>query len=233
MPSLHSVSALNDLIMQLPERQRLHVLGRCDVVDLAFGQVLCVPGHALEYAYFPLTATLSLLVSVRSHPVLVLGMIGNEGMLGGTLVLDTDNSPLHGQVQAGGTALRMTAPHLRDEISTEPAVRQMLDCYQYALHVQLLQTAACNTFHPVEQRLARWLLTAADRSHIGKLHFTHQHLADMLGVRRSAVTIAAGRLRDRQIIAYARGVVSILDRSALEAASCECYATNPGGPVPS
>lgn len=214
---------INHLIAQLPNRQRQQVLGRCDVVDLAFGDVLCVPDQAFANVYFPMTATVSLLVMVSRHPTLELGMIGNEGVLGGPLVLGMDISPLQGQVQGAGTALRMTAPLLRREISTEPALRQVLSRYLYSLTRQLLQTAACNTYHQVEQRLARWLLMSDDRCHTGRLQLTHQLLADMLGVRRSAVTIAAGKLRDRQIIGYARGVISILDRHALEAVSCECY----------
>lgn len=225
------MAAINQLIARLPDRQRQQVLDRSELVELAFGDVLCVPGRALTHAYFPITATVSLLVTVSRHPVLVLGMIGNEGMLGGTLVLGTDDSPLQGQVQGAGTALRMPAAHLRQEISAEPALRQLLGCYLYALNLQLLQTAACNTYHQVDQRLARWLLMAGDRSHTGKLDFTQQFLANMLGVQRSAVTIAAGKLRDRHIIDYARGVVTILDPHGLEKASCECYVDGNQKPV--
>jgi CRP-like cAMP-binding protein len=153
-----------------------------------------------------------------------MSMIGNEGMLGATLALGVTTNPLRAVVQGSGSALRMTIARFRRELRTSAELRRTLDMYLYVLFEQLAQTAACNSFHEAQARLARWLLMTHDRAHGGRFRLTHLFLAEMLGVRRSAVTIAAGELQRRRLIHYTRGHISVLSRSGLEAASCECYA---------
>ncbi len=191
---------------------------------MAFGSVLCEADHPYQYVYFPLTGFISLVAVVDRHQPLELGLIGNEGMLGASLLLGVPNAPLRAVVQGTGTALRMSAKQLRSELDDSPALQKAMGRYLYVLMAQLSQTTVCTRFHEVEARLARWLLMTHDRAHADNFHLTHQFLADMLGVQRSAVTIAAGVLQSRMLIRYTRGQIHILSREGLEATSCECYA---------
>ena len=152
-----------------------------------------------------------------------MGLIGSEGMLGVTLVLGINTAPLDAVVQGSGTALRLSASQLQRELRDTPALFKILSRYLYVLMAQLSQSVACSHFHETEPRLARWLLMTHDRAHADHFYLTHQRLADMLGVQRSAVTIAAGTLQKRKLICYTRGEINILDRAGLEAGSCECY----------
>jgi len=216
-------AVVNRLIEGLPRAERARLLARCDLVDLRFGTVLCEPDRPLRHAWFPLTGFVSLLVPMAGHPPLEMGLIGNEGMLGASLVLGIGTARLRGEVQGDGTALRITTPHLKLELKRSAALRHTLSRFLFVKIAQLAQSAACTSFHEVEARLARWLLMSHDRAHADHFHLTHQFLADMLGVRRSAVTIAAGALQDRKLISYSRGTIKVLDRAGLEGASCLCY----------
>lgn len=224
MSSSKKTPVVNHLIASLPRADRARFLRHCDPVDLVFGTVLCKPGEAFPFVYFPLTGFISLMATVSKHPALEVGMIGSEGMLGGTLALGVDSALLLGIVQGSGTALRMTVPHLKNELAINPALVRVLKRYVFVLMKQQSQSSACNSFHEIDARLARWLLMVHDRSHSDHFYSTHQYLANMLGVQRSAITIAAGMLRDKGLIDYARGKIQITDRFGLEAVSCECYA---------
>jgi CRP-like cAMP-binding protein len=218
-----AVRVVNRLIDGLPHSARAAILKRCKPVDLAFGSTLCEPDRRLQHVYFPLTGIISLVTPVTGHPPLEMGLIGNEGMLGATVVLGISVARLHATVHRTGTALRLSVPQLRQELAGNNPLRRMMSRYLYVLLVQLSQTAACARFHEVEARLARWLLLTHDRAHSDHFRLTHQYLAGMLGVQRSAVTIAAGALQRKKLIRYVRGKIEILDRPRLEAASCSCY----------
>ncbi len=213
----------NRLIEGLPKRTRKRILERSETVDLVFDTILCEPEKLFRHVYFPLSGFISLVATVGRHPPLEMGLIGTEGMLGVTLVLGVPASPLRGVVQGPGAALRMTARELGLEMRNSPSLVRTLNRYLYVLMAQLSQTTGCTRFHEIEARLSRWLLMTHDRAHADHFHLTHQFLANMLGVQRSAVTIAAGALQDRKLIAYTRGEIRILDRLGLEAKSCECY----------
>lgn len=214
---------VNRLIDNLPRQERSRIIARCHSVDLALGAVLCQPGQPFEHVYFPTTGFISQVVKINGHQPLELSLIGNEGMLGATLALGVQAASASAVVQGAGTALRMTAAQLRRELRDAPSLLLMLNRYLYVSIAQLSQSAGCTAFHEVEPRLARWLLMTHDRAHADHFNLTHEFLADMLGVRRSGITIAAGVLQRRKLIRYSRGEIRVLDRKGLEAASCECY----------
>jgi len=218
-----AVHVVNRLIEGLPRKERSRLLESCDLVNIDFGSILCEPDQPFRHVYFPLTGFISLVVAVDGHQPLEMGLIGNEGMLGVTLALAVYNVPLRGVVQGSGTALRMTALQLRGALRDSPVLVRRLHRYLYVLMAQLSQGAACIHFHEVDARLARWLLMTHDRAHADHFHLTHQFLADMLGVQRSAITIAAGNLQRDKLIQYTRGEITVLNRIGLEAAACECY----------
>ena len=217
------VPIVNHLLEGLPRKSRGEFLRECDLVSLAFGAVLCERDESYRHVYFPLGGIVSLVATVSDHAPLEIALIGNEGMLGATLVLGVKRARLQSVVQGAGTALRMPAPRFRRALRESPALRSVVGRYLFVVLTQLSQSTACTRFHEVEARLARWLLMTHDRAHGDRLHLTHEYLADMLGVRRSAVTIAAGALQGRDLIRYVRGKIEVVDRQGLEAASCECY----------
>lgn len=223
MAAATSARVVNQLIGSLPRQERNRIVERCQKVDLVFGTVLCEPDQPIEHVYFPLSGFISLVMKLGGHQPLELALIGNEGVLGATLALGVRDAPVGAVVQGPGTALRMTAAQLRRELQESPGLLLTLNRYLYVSMTQLSQSAACGAFHEVEPRLARWLLMSHDRAHADHFHLTHEFLADMLGVRRSGITIAAGVLQRRKLIRYSRGEISVLDRKGLEAASCECY----------
>lgn len=213
----------NRLLEDLPSRLRSAVLAACEQVNLPFGRVLYEQDRTFSHVYFPLTTVISMVTTVSEHPPLGIVLIGNEGMLGATLMLGVKAAPLRAVVQGPGTALRMDAARFPGLLRDNPSLDRILSRYLYVLLEQLSQTAACVRFHEVETRLVRWLLLTHDRAHADHFHLTHQFLADMLGVQRSAITIAAGVLQQKNLISYSRGEITIVNRAGLEAICCECY----------
>lgn len=214
---------INRLLEELPRKDQQRALKRCESVLLVVGTILCEMDEPLRHVYFPVTGFISLVTTASGHEPLEIGLIGNEGMLGVTAVLGVDSAPQRAVVQGAGTALRMSKAQFAEELHKNPHLARSLNRYLYGWVVQLSQNTVCNRFHEVEARLARWLLMTQDRAHSDDFNLTHEFLANMLGVRRSAVTIAAGGLRRRRLIQYVRGEIRILDREGLESVSCECY----------
>lgn len=225
---VHAIAAVrssNRLIDCLPDALGDRLLALGEQVELEFDAVLCESGQPYRAVYFPYSGFISLIAGVRGHPALDMGLIGSEGMLGVTLALDLGIAPLRAVVQGRGSAWRIPANRFSRLLRDSRTLRRVLQRYLYASFAQLAHGTACARFHEVEPRLARWLLLTHDRAHGGSFHLTHQYLADMLGVQRSAITIAAGTLQGRRLIQYSRGEISVLDREGLKAAACECYAT--------
>jgi len=213
----------NSLILSLPRAERDSILSACDSVELDLNQTICEANDPIRHVYFPATAYISLITPNDAAASLEVGMVGSEGMFGTALLLDIKRSPFTGLVQGSGSAFRMTAAKFKRAINDNSSFRRRLNSYFYFLTEQIAQTAACSRFHPVDARLARWLLMAADRAHGAKFRLTHQFLAFMLGVRRAGITEAAGRLQAKNLIHYSHGVVTVLDHRGLEANSCRCY----------
>jgi CRP-like cAMP-binding protein len=215
----------NQLLAGLPQPLRNRLLGRLEPVELSLAEVLCTSGERMPYVYFPIQSFVSLIAPLDGHVGLEVGLVGDEGMVGSSLLLGVEAAPMHALVQGAGTAWRMETAALLKELSRNPPLRQLLSRYLYVTLTQLAQTAACTRFHLVEARLARWLLMTRDRAHADKFYITHSFLSHMLGVRRAGITRAAVALRKRKLIHYSRGMLTVMDGEGLERAACSCYTT--------
>lgn len=218
-----TIPAANRLLIALPAGEREPLLVNGEKVELVLPEVLYRAGEVISHVYFPTGSFISLATPADGCASLEVGLIGNEGMLGITLMLDVDVAPFHALVQGAGPALRIAAPTFIRILRQSPALQQALKRYLFVSMSQLAQTAACTRFHVVQSRLARWLLMAQDRAQSRSFHVTHVFLAYMLGVRRVGITKAANSLQKQKLISYHRGEITILDRNGLEAASCGCY----------
>jgi CRP-like cAMP-binding protein len=191
-------------------------------LSLTLGAVL-YETKPVRHVYFPVTCTVSLLAPLTDHFPVEVGMVGSEGMVGVSVALGVSTSPVRAVVQASGKALRMGASSFQRELQRNAGLQINIQRYIHLLMAQLAQTAACNAYHPIEARCARWLLMTRDRMQSDRVEFTHESLARMLGVRRVGVTIAAGNLQRQGLIQYSRGHIAILDPKRLAKTACECY----------
>jgi len=216
----------NQLISALPARDARHLIGICQEVPLVLADVMAERGKPTRHVYFPTQGFISLVAQIEGHPGLEVGMVGAEGMLGVQVTLGVATSPLHALVQGTGMAWRAPVVAFRRELATSGPLQRRLGAYVNVLMSQLVASAACQRFHLVGPRLARWLLMSQDRSRAAHFHVTHEFLAYMLGVRRVGITVAAGQFARAGLIAYRRGELEVLDRAGLEAAACSCYASD-------
>lgn len=213
----------NHLLAALPVKDYQRVLTQLQKVPLPFMKVLCESGDAGNYVYFPNEGLISLCVVLSDRTPREIGLIGNEGMLGIAAALGMKTTPLRALIQMPGSAMRMKANALRAELKRGGAMQQVLQRYVHALFTQVSQSAACVSAHAVDKRLSRWLVMTHDRAPGDEFEMKHEFMAMMLGVTRSVVTRAAGRLQKQTMIRYTRGQVTVLDRRRLEATACECY----------
>jgi CRP-like cAMP-binding protein len=214
----------NQLLAALPAKDYKRLLPHLEPVRLPFMEVLYESGDAIEHVYFPNDGLLSLLVVMKDRTLREIGVIGREGMLGVAVALGMKATPNRALIQLPGSAMRMKADTLRDELKRGGALQDVLQHYAHSLFTQVSQSAACASAHTLNKRLSRWLVMTHDHAPGDEFEMKHEFLAMMLGATRSVVTRAAGLLQDEKIIRYTRGQMTILDRSRLEATACECYA---------
>lgn len=213
----------NLILSQLPEGQLLSLSRHLTPVELPLGMRLSEPNQPVEHAYFPLTGLISTDALTSSGESVEVGVIGREGFAGISGLLGHPQMQHSVEMQGSGRGLRIRMSILREEFLRGGVLASLVYDFMYLQMVQMTQSVLCNRLHPVEARLARWLLTSADRSEREQLMLTQEFLAQMLGARRSTVTVAAGLLQRQGMIEYKRGKIRITNRPSLESAACECY----------
>jgi CRP-like cAMP-binding protein len=192
-------------------------------VSLEYRQLLQDVGTPLDTVYFIESGLASVLTVMSNAATIETGMIGNEGVVGVLGILGAESSAQQVIVQVPGTALSISTARCRAVFNQRPGLQRVIHRFTEAVYTLTGQTAACNRLHPIEQRMARWLLMSSDRIQSLTMPMTHEFLASMLGVRRVGVTQTAGELQRSGLIQYQRGSLTIIDRDALEDHACECY----------
>lgn len=213
----------NRLLAALPAEQWHAWLPHLEAIEMPLGQVLYEPGETMRNVYFPVTSIVSMLYVMENGASAEMAVVGNEGVLGVALFLGGSSTSSRAVVQSGGHGVRMKAQHVMAEFAKGGPITHLLLRYTQALLTQTAQTAVCNRHHSLDQQLCRWLLLSLDRLEGPELVMTQELISNMLGVRREGVTDGATKLQKAGIISYARGRIKVLDRTALESRTCECY----------
>jgi len=217
-------AARNFLLAALPPEERVWLERQAEAVPLERGEILHEQGDELGAAYFPFDGMISLVTVLnKSGKVVETAIIGREGALGATACFGPQQAFRRAMVQVAGSAARIPAARLREATERSAALRTVLGRYNEVLLAQAQQIAACNAFHEAEERLARWLLQTHDRVDSDTVPLTQELLAQMLGVRRTTVTLIALTLQERGLLRYRRGRIEIVNRAGLEGLACECY----------
>jgi CRP-like cAMP-binding protein len=213
----------NWLLRGLPREEHELLAPHLESISLTVGQVICEVNAPVEYVYFPENGVISHLSVMTDGSAVETATIGHEGMSGIAVFHGVDRTPEHAFVQVPGEAERMSAEAFRRVIKQTPVLDALLGRFTVALITLIGQNSGCNRKHSVLRRCARWMLMSHDRVGRDGFELTHHVLSQMLGVRRASVTEAALALSQAGAIEYRRGFVNVLDRQALERASCECY----------
>jgi CRP-like cAMP-binding protein len=216
----------NQLLAALPQVDRNHWQSRMELVELSLNQVLYSTVRAPEYVYFPTTAIVSLMSTTRDGASAEVAVVGNDGVVGVSWLLGADSAAADAVVQSAGRAFRISAEFVKNEIEHSYGVMKVVMRYAQSVLGQMAQTAVCNRYHSIEQQLCRRLLSGVDRLPSDELDMTHELAANLLGVRREGVSMAAHKLQEAGLIRYSRGHIVILDRERLEEKTCECYAAS-------
>jgi CRP-like cAMP-binding protein len=213
----------NQLLAALPREEYHRLQPHLEIVCLARRQILHEINEPLAYVYFPTQALTSMVSLMEDGATIEVGVVGKDGMVGLPICWGGNSATTQAIVQIPGEAVRMTADRFKAEFDRHEALYRLILLYTQSLFTQVAQTAACNRRHNVEQRLARWLLSIEDRVQGKQLLLTQEFIAQMLGIRRSGVTVAATALQQAGTIRYSRGKIAIIDREKLRSAACECY----------
>jgi CRP-like cAMP-binding protein len=214
---------LNQLLAALPADVFARLERELKPVHLGLGQIIYEPGEALQHVYFPTTAIISLLYTMENGASAEMGLVGCDGLVGIAVFMGGDTTPNRAVVQCEGDAFRLELRFFREEFRRVGELHRALLLYTQALLTQMSQTAVCNRLHSIDQRLCRCLLLCHDRLQTDELIMTQELIANMLGVRREGVSVAAHRLQEAGLIHYRRGRITIVDRPGLERTVCECY----------
>ena len=213
----------NNLLAALPPSDYERLVPHLKLVSLPTRQVIYEPGEPITQIYFPQHAVISIVTSMKDGSTVEVGIVSNEGMVGIPVILGGKTTTTKAFVQVAGAGMQIDADVLRTEFKRGGAIQNLLLRYVRGIYTELTQSCACNRLHTLEERLARWLLTVSDRLESEEFPLTQEFIAQMLGVRRSGVTVAASTLSRAGMIRYQRGQINILNRKDLEATSCECY----------
>lgn len=223
MAHAHDWKSTNRLLDCLPDAacDRLHA--HLQRVPLPAGKVLFESNASQGHVYFPRSGVVSLLYVMDNGDTGEIAMVGNEGAVGISVVVDSTTTPTRAQVQVPGEAWLLKGDVVEAEFRHGGAFQQLMLRYTQFLLAQMAQAVLCSRHHAVEKQLCRWLLLAYDRTHGDQLHLTQESISNALGVRREAISEAASRLQEADVIRYSRGNIRLLDRDALGARSCGCY----------
>ncbi|MGH9514582.1 MAG: Crp/Fnr family transcriptional regulator [Terriglobales bacterium] len=219
----HGNTIHNEILLGLAGTEAEALFSKLELVRLKVHHLLHEPGDAMKSVYFCNSGMISILSVFPDGKSVEVGLVGKEGVVGLPILVGFRTAPTRAVSQIDATAFRVDGEALIALVSKSPLLERRLNQYSLVFAMEITQIAACNRLHDVEERLARWLLMCADRVNSNQLPLTQELLAQMLGTRRSSVTVAAGMLQKAGIIAYNRGDVKIVDRRKLESVACECY----------
>ncbi len=213
----------NALLDGLPAELRESLIARMHAVSLPVGTEILKPGEVPEYAHFMTSGITSVVTFMTDGGGAEVGLVGREGVVEGINLLGSAKNPTTAFVQVAGSALKIRFDELMKEAFASEVLLRSILAFVQSHSFTLSQLAACSGLHEVEERLARWLLMVGDRLESERFDLTQEFLAQMLGTRRTSVTLAAGSLQRSGLIEYKRGHIHILDREKLQSAACECY----------
>jgi CRP-like cAMP-binding protein len=214
----------NLLLASLPNGEYRRLFPKLEQIALTYGENVYERGEIIRHVYFPDSGIVSLLAAVEDSATLEVGIVGREGFVGLPVFLGVKTSLNRSIVQGAGFAMKMSAADFLTECRSGGILTRLLLRFTHSLLAQISQSAVCYRFHPIDARLARWLLMTSDRMETGDFPVTQEFLSNMLGVRREAVNKSAVILQQQHLINYTRGNVSIINRAGLEKAACGCYA---------
>jgi CRP-like cAMP-binding protein len=217
--------ARNRILRQLSAAERARIWPKLTLVVWKRGQIVYDTCAVQRWAYFPIDSIVSIMLFLEDGHSCETALVGNDGLVGLPIVTQTESTLAHAAVQVAGSAFRLPASVLREEVERNEGIRNLVLRYAQVRLTQIGQLVTCNRYHTIFQQLARWLLFAADHNCSDYLELTHEQIANSLGVRREGVTEAAGRLQKAGLIANLRGRIRVVDHDGLQTVCCECYRT--------
>lgn len=214
---------LNQILAALPPAEYARLLPDLVLVDMPLGWTMSESGDHVRFLHFPVSGVVSLIYALEDGSSSEIALVGNEGLVGISIYMGGDSMPSSTEVQSAGQAYRLSRKVMKHEFELGGKLQHLALLYTQALMCQTSQTAVCNQHHSVEQQFSRWLLMSFDRLQSNKMTITQEHISHLLGVRRESVTQTAGKLQEAGLITKARGSITLVDRTKLEAQACECY----------